>query len=424
MPILYYITTFIIIFTFTWFFIKQVFVTKFDPLYFLIYHSSLVVSSVFWLGDAVNILSIIQVAISHVFFVFGILCTWQYLTQNSRPLPLLDNISLLYIKNKKYFILIVNSALFLFFSLYLIKYLAYGFPLLTANSEIAKLEFSKGGLGFVSRIESAIFPIHCSLTFLLYYLGKQYRKYFYICLFIMFIGILSSGKSVLLTIFILYLIFLVYAKSVWNYAVKISFVKVAFLTAFILLSVLGVLLIGSENVEYALFLFVERITTASGLGLAVYLQNDSYFNAIVNSGPLTYLWNYLIVPVFAPMRLVEYEPTLARELGRYITGGDDFGPNPTVYLEGLFYFGKVVGLIYCFVIGGLISVLRYCAIRVARSGTISGFFLFVYIYLSILTLTTDFLVFMAQISSYLAFFLLTYFLARKVKILPDDRRYS
>ena len=123
------------------------------------------------------------------------------------------------------------------------------------------------------------------------------------------------------------------------------------------------------------------------------------------------------MPIAAPLRLTEYTPTLARELGIYITGAEDYGPNPTLYGEGLAYFGSLFGWIYAFGIGSLISILRYLALRSATlSNPIVGALAFAYIYSALLALSTDFLVFMGLITSYTFIIILLYLISILKKV--------
>lgn len=410
------ILVFLFIFFSSWIALRPVFIITYDPLLFIILHSSLVLSSVYWISDSISLTSITQATISHIYLLLGILLTWKVLARNSKhQVNTAKNISLIH-NNNKYFIFVVVVFLAIVACLYVVKFMMFGFPLLSDRPELEKLTFTKGGFGIISRIESALFPALCALTFYLTYDVKRYRIIYLLAVTVLCLGILSGGKSILLSVLIYYLIFLMYLKVNWSENIKLGFVKTVLFSIIALACAFLVLLIAYPEFETAQSIFIERITTAPGLGLTTYIENSSYFDNNLPRGFLAYIWNYFIVTVFAPLRLVEYEPTLARELGRYITGGDDFGPNPSVYLEGLFYFGSALGVFYCFFIGSLISIIRFMSVKIARNNSIDSLLLFVYLNIAVLTLTTDFLVFMAQLTSYIYLYALIYIFMSRIKI--------
>lgn len=117
-----------------------------------------------------------------------------------------------------------------------------------------------------------------------------------------------------------------------------------------------------SGAQYALAAFLERVADA-GAGLSYYLANVPAPD-LARLGPLDFLWNYVAVPFLAPFRLADYPPTLGNVLAREMIGDDTFGPNPTMYMEGLVYFGTVGGVVYCAGLGALLARLR------ALSGTL------------------------------------------------------
>ena len=376
---------------------------------FVTLHVSLVISAVLYEAPFVEPLMVLIVLAMHISFLVGVRLTHSLLPYNN-----LSKITRqkFHLDDSK-----VKRAMYIFCALYVLYavviWLNFGLLIFSDDPEYYKLQFSTGGLGFVSRIAAgATLPLY----FLVIWVWKKCSWVARIIPAItMMLVIALSGKSVLISIIIVGLIVSIYKAKVlgerphqsYGSLITLSLLALSF-AMFILYLAYGDA-VTPDGQLIILSLFLERISTAPGLGLTTYLQNMSYFDGIFKGDIFVYLWNYLIVPVAAPLRLVEYVPTAGREIGIYLTGAEDYGPNLTLYGEGLIYFGPLFGWIYTFGIGCLISILRYFSVALGiRLSRIVGAIAFVYLYSAALALTTDFLVFMALSISYLFFMLVIY----------------
>jgi hypothetical protein len=407
-----FLSIFIVIFLITNLILKKIYFIKVDPLLFVTLHASLVVSAVLYEAAFIERNLVIAVLFMHVTFLAGLIFSHSIL-----PFCYLTNVTTRrFVLNELAF----RHAMLMFCFLYILFaafiWVNYGLFILSDNPEYYKIQFTKDGLGFIYRLASGI---TIPLFFLII---LTWKKSSWMCRLIptvaLILAISSSGKSVLISIIITSLIVSVYKTVVMGEVVKQSFVRLVAVTLLALSFVLFILyLVSGDAVNddgqlLFLSLFLDRISTAPGLGLTTYLQNMLYFDGIINGNFFSYLWNYLIVPIAAPLRLTEYTPSLARELGIYITGAEDYGPNPTLYGEGLAYFGYLFGWIYSFAIGCLISILRYLALKLAMlSNPIFGALVFAYIYNALLALSTDFLVFMGLITSSVFIAVLIFFVS-------------
>jgi hypothetical protein len=397
--------------------LKKIYFIKIDPLIFVTLHVSLVVSAVLYEAGFIEPIIVFTVLLMHISFLAGLkfshsLLPYNYLSKITRQKVTLDNLS-------------AKHAMLLFCFFYILYavviWVNFGLLILSDNPEYYRLQFTRDGLGFIYRISTSVIP---PLFFLVTFAWKECS---WVCRIIpiiaLMLAIASSGKSILLSLIVTGLITSVYKSEVQGERTYQSYTRLIIVTSLALSFAIFVLYlvygdaVNDEGQLIFLSLFLERISTAPGLGLTTYLQNMTYFDGILNGDFFSYLWNYLVVPIAAPLRLTEYTPTLARELGLYITGAEDYGPNPTLYGEGLAYFGSLFGWIYAFGIGCLISILRYLALRLAILSTpIVGALAFAYIYTALLALSTDFLVFMGLITTFTFVIILLYFLAilRKV----------
>jgi len=388
---------------------KKIYFTKIDPLLFVALHSSLVVSSVLYEAAHIKQNLVLLVLLMHFSFLSGLIIThllspYNYLLNISKSQNRLKNSA-------------IRRAMFMLCFLYIIYgtviWLKFGLLIFADDPEYYKLQFAAGGLGFISRIAAAV------ILPLFFLIILDWEKCSWRCRIIpiitLILAVASSGKSILIQFIIIGLIVSVYKTKVLREKAYQSYAKLALFgvlaigfAMFVLYLAYGDAL-NSDGQLIFLSFFLERISTAPGLGLVTYLQNMSYFDGILKGDVYRYIWNYLIVPIMAPLRLVEYVPTVGREIGIYITGAEDYGPNPTFYGEGFVYFGVLFGWFYAFAIGCLISILRYLAVTAGvMLSPIVGALVFAYLYFALLALSTDFLVFMAMISSYSFFIFVVY----------------
>jgi hypothetical protein len=389
----------------------KVYFLKIDPLMFVTLHVSLVVSAVLYEAAFIEPLMVLIVLAMHMSFLVGVRLThsllpYNNLSKKTRQSFVLDDLS-------------VKNTMFAFCFLYILYgvviWLNFGLLILSDDPEYYKLQFATGGLGFVSRIATgATLPL-----FFFVILAWKNCSWLnrIIPVITLMLAVASSGKSVFINLIIVGLIASIYKAKVLGIRTHQSYARLISLALLALGFVLFVLYLAygdavtTDGQWVVLSLLLERISTAPGLGLTAYLQNMSYFDEILKGDFFAYLWNYLVVPVAAPLRLVEYVPTAGREIGIYLSGAEDYGPNPTLYAEGVIYFGPLFGWIYAFGIGCLISILRYLAVAFGiLFSPIFGALAFMYLYSAMLAISTDFLVFMALATSYL-FFMLVFYLS-------------
>lgn len=108
------------------------------------------------------------------------------------------------------------------------------------------------------------------------------------------------------------------------------------------------------KLEFVAGSFVGRFVL-NGSGLNYYLSEA--IPSFSDLSPLDFVNNNIFVPFLAPIGLMSYPLTLGTRLGVSMTGSDVFGPNPTMYMEGMVYFG-VAGLLYCFLLSAAIFLPR------------------------------------------------------------------
>jgi hypothetical protein len=111
-----------------------------------------------------------------------------------------------------------------------------------------------------------------------------------------------------------------------------------------------------SSLEFTLGALLERLADAGG-GLNHYLSSAPA-PELSRLGPLDFFWNNVLAPFLAPFKLEPYPPSLGNILAREMTGDDTFGPNPTMYMEGLVYFGAAGAVLYCGALGGMLAALR------------------------------------------------------------------
>ena len=275
-----------------------------------------------------------------------------------------------------------------------------GIPIFSADPEYQKVMMNKGGFGVVTRIIEPL--IYCNLLLLFYArtAGLWRSKTIYVYFIIPIMILLSSGsKGSLITIYFAYFFSSTYISLKTRVTtISISFKRILpFVLVVLLYSVLVLFLraIGTAEdnaYEFVLKTFLLRFI-AYGDGLFYFFSNNLL--NYINYSPLEYIWGYLIVPVGALFRLVDYQITLGLEISGIMFGIDNFGPNPTMFVEGLVYFGYIGGVVYCFILGVLFSFVRFVAVGINIRKNILRLFVFGISNLMSLAITSDMLLFAA-----------------------------
>ena len=404
-----FIFIFGIVFFITNYLISKIYFIKADPLLFITTHVSLVLSAVLFERSKIEPVLMILVVIMHLSFILGLRFTHSIMPYKNVIFKV-DNLTL-QSDNTLRHVMYIFCTLYILYGLSI--WLNFGLLILSDDPEYYKLQFSKDGLGLISRIVAGIIQPVFFLIILVWKKCSWAGRILPALTLLM--AIASSGKSVLISMVIVALMVSTYKVKVLGSRIEQSYLKIIglfivalFFASFVLYLVHGDA-VNADGQLIFISVILERISTSSGLGLTTYLQNMYYFDSTLKGNLFVYIWNYLIVPIFAPLRFVDYVPTAGRELGIYLTGAEDYGPNPSFFGEGLIYFGIYFGWLYSFAIGSLISILRYLSVFLGTTvNPVLSIFLFVYLNSALLTLSTDFLVFMAQISSFLFFYVMIY----------------
>jgi oligosaccharide repeat unit polymerase len=308
----------------------------------------------------------------------------------------------------------VLIRVFLFIStIFLLILLAFrasqlGLPIFSSDPELARVEGSRGGFGFMSRLSGPL--IYVSLVLLFYARRVQIRisrwsQGFYFVL-LMLPLIAAGSKSSLLIIFHAFFFANVYVSLREHKSMDFVSAKIVTAALFGLFGFSFVILyIGAsaspsdDNSSPAIVQLLLRLIY-TGSGPLYYFMAD--LTNKINFGWFDYFWNYLIVSFLAPLRLLPYaDQTLGQSLGYLMTGSEYFGPNPTMYLEGWVFFGKVGGLLYCAVLGAIFAGLRYFVLFTNGRRNVFGVLLFSVANLLTLSITTDTLLFFGDLFNFL-----------------------
>jgi hypothetical protein len=157
---------------------------------------------------------------------------------------------------------------------------------------------------------------------------------------------------------------------------------------------------GFSKLDFTVASFIGRFVL-NGAGLNHYLSQA--IKSFSDLSPAAFVKDNLFVPFLAPLGLMRYPLTLGSRLGLSMTGSDVFGPNPTMYMEGLVYFGTIGAFFYCFTISALLFVHRLAYFAITRhSRNNFGVAIVVSSYFAAIALTTpvDFTLWMAGVTTF------------------------
>lgn len=243
-------------------------------------------------------------------------------------------------------------------NLYLIK--VKGVPLLADDPTAAKTEiYTQGqGLGLIRRMNWGL--LYITALFLIYlYLYKNSFKYIFSCVFLLIILILSGSKSVLV-----YFFTLIPLLANFNDVKKASSFKIINYSKYLMVAgavglSLGIIVLATKgSLEQALFGLGTRFLYFGDVMLYYY---DYYSVKHFSSRGFLDFINEDFSFILGFFRLGEYKKALGIELVDYrfqISGGLLFGPNVPYYVKGHIFFGAVGGIIYSFIVGGIVGSVR------------------------------------------------------------------
>jgi oligosaccharide repeat unit polymerase len=275
-----------------------------------------------------------------------------------------------------------------------------GLPIFAEDPEMAKVMVNADGFGLITRLMAPSVLMASSIAMLL----RAYRvislKKFFLMLVPIVLVLLSSGsKGAFISLLIAYAIVKAYLFTIsekrarsGNYTVIILFVLMIIAYAFLVL-----LLRGSEESDplfFALNIFAVRLL-AYGDAVFYFFFNDLY--NVISFQPYNYVWDYMLSPILAMLRLIDYPITLGVRISSEMFGIDKLGPNPTLFVEGYSYFGFVFGLLYSFLIGMLFQFLRKNAFSESVKSSAWGFLCFAAFFSLALLLPFDMILVVADI---------------------------
>lgn len=325
----------------------------------------------------------LYIAAAFIFFLIGIKIT-AYIIKIKKPIHL--NICADMVRKSdevKRLRVILGFMQILLLSMLLIRASTQGLAIFAPDPEIAKVETNTGGFGLITRIVGPAIVISLAISFLLY-TSKLISslKLFFILIPSLLLLLSSGSKGALFSIIVAYASALAYQKRVfWNFIIPKSGSRIAMLVIFLLgYSLLVLLLRGSDESSPLLFAITTLAVRFLAFGDAVYYFFFSELYLKISSQPISYIWDYMVVPTLAVIRLIDYETTLGLKISGEMFGMEKGGPNPTMFVEGYVYFGIIFGLIYVFFIGVIFQYLRFSAFNAFEKFTAWNYLRFIILF--------------------------------------------
>lgn len=380
-----------------------------DPIWFMVIINTTVTLTLVIYDSAVKneiFSSTVQyIVLAHLAFIAGARVTRFFIVQRLSPQYLQTPKVNVSDPRRAAIFLKVSTVFLLFIAAY---YVAVGLPALASDPELARVLARKGGGGVVARL----FNVFCYLSLTLwFYCRLQKIRLGFVWSFLgiampLFLLLFVGAKASLLLVYISLFYVSYYAAFESGRKFKFSS-KYFFITAGAVLCVSFVLLFAragetgaSDSVEFATLQLIGRIAF-SGIGAAHYFS--TYIADLNNFDALDYFYQYLILPLFGPLRVFEYVPTVGSMLAISMVGDDTFGPNPSMYVEGAIYFGRIFGVMYCAGLGVIFSIFRYLPLRLRRLPAFIRVILFSFGNMLIMSMTYDMILFIGDLVNFLFF---------------------
>lgn len=291
---------------------------------------------------------------------------------------------------------------FLILALVLLRASTQGLPIFMADPEMAKVEVNSGGFGLITRIQTPSVTLAFSIIFLLQSLGHLRGGKLLLAMLPALIALLASGsKGALLAVLISYTAVQAYLMGLVHGYKPPSSTRVVIYVAVTILGYAAVVLllraIGTGEDDPWLFVvttFGVRLI-AFGDGVFYYFVNDLF--RTLSFDPSDYFWDYILNPLMALLRLVDYPISLGLKISGEMFGQEKLGPNPTMYVEGYAYFGALGGLFYAACLGVVFQILRSNVFSRFRSFSIWNFIGFVLLFSLAQLVPSDMLLFHADL---------------------------
>lgn len=244
-----------------------------------------------------------------------------------------------------------------------------GIPFFSDSPTESKImNYYQFNFAWLRRINWGIGSFMNIISLVFVFFSKKYKKLFLvITLANIFINLFQGGKGSIL-VYLTILVLLVNNQYFKNY---INFTKVPtkYKISFVLFLILGVfsaiyvLMIESKDHTNPLFVVMQKLYFFGDIIIYFYRPvNLEYFK---DYNPVDYL-SHVLNPILGLLRLAPYETPfghiiLKNYLLKYqgIELKTLIGPNSYFYIEGFIFFGIFGGMIYSFLLGILISYIRY-----------------------------------------------------------------
>ncbi|PRY20284.1 hypothetical protein CLV58_1593 [Spirosoma oryzae] len=256
---------------------------------------------------------------------------------------------------------VLKVTLYCLFGIYFIAntilFYTTGFPLLSDDPTVAKVENFVEGFGIILLINIGLGNF--VLTTLLFFALLERKKIFFLLLLVVIIlTALEGSKAGLIRILITFLLLVNHRFFSDKNITK----KFKWITPLGLLLVLGVALIvlskGSVDTDQTIFAFVRRLLYGADSILYFYLPvNQQYFDKF-------HFWEY--IPYFFDqilgfLRIVTPKEALGNVMVMNafpMMVGTIVGPNTAYYIEGQIFFGYFGAFLYSMIVGAVYAFIR------------------------------------------------------------------
>lgn len=369
--------------------------------------------------------TVLYVILCQLLFIGGAQLTKWALTRCIRPFSILNGHARL--TNSRAAVRILKVSTF-FLVLIAIYYVFTGLPSLSNDPELARVMSRREGGGAITRLFYVFSYLSLTLWFYCRAKGIGVNRLVSLLGIVLplFLLLFVGAKASLLLVYISFFYVNYYVSSEMARPFRMSATYV-FIAVLAILCVSIVLLYARaeavsaavDPLEFAGLQLLSRIIF-SGIGASYYFSNP--IADLHGLDILDYCYQYVLLPLFAPFRLLSYEPTVGSILAVSMTGDDTFGPNPSMYVEGQIYFGWVGGVLYCGVLGIIFSVFRYYPLNFRRLPSYTRAIIFSFGNMVIMSMTYDMILFVGDVINAFFFVAPVLFGAMLVNELIASRR--
>lgn len=280
-----------------------------------------------------------------------------------------------------------------------------GLPILAPDPEAAKVMVNQRGFGLLTRIADPLVNVSLLLLFYVRRVSGRFPRGAWLYFTVILMLLLSNGsKSALIPLYTAFFFANAYVSLRKREPFRFISLPIALLGAagVLLYAVVVLFLRGSGTREEDVAAFVLQTLTlrflVSGDGPYYYFTNnlDLYMSQSIGA----YLWDYLVIPLLAPFRLVAYEPSVGLQITKTLFGTDLFGPNPTMYVEGDIYFGRLGGVLYGGALGAICALCKFLPAKIAVRRHVPILIVFYLGNIVAMKVSQDMLLFSADIINY------------------------